>query len=119
MEISEIKDDNGFCSDNVKNLDRIKENLPINDVFQAQADIFKALSDPTRLKILNILSKGELCACELIYVLNTPQSTTSHHLNVLKSVGLIKSRKEGVWIHYKLSDPRVHKIIHKLVNGSN
>ena len=53
------------------------------------------------------LKHGELCVCEIIAVLEKPQPTVSHHLNLLKNAGLLKWRKEGVWIHYKLSNTKL------------
>lgn len=64
------------------------------------AKVYKALSDETRLKILAYLLAGELCVCELSDALGKPQSTVSHHLFLLQTAGLIKSRKQGTWILY-------------------
>jgi ArsR family transcriptional regulator len=61
---------------------------------EVEAEIFKAMSDPCRLKILMLLKEGELCACEIMVGLERPQSTTSHHLSILKDAGLIKERKD-------------------------
>ncbi|MGI6465017.1 MAG: ArsR/SmtB family transcription factor [Methanobacterium sp.] len=75
----------------------------------------KALSDPTRLKILYLLSEGELCVCEIICALDKPQSSISHHLNILKNLGFIKGRKEGVWIHYSLTSPKIADMVKELI----
>lgn len=88
--------------------------VPKDKQLQTRSEIFKALSDPTRLKILYLLSKGELCVCEIIMALDKPQSTISHHLNVLKNSGLIQGRKEGVWIHYSLSHTQLVDIMEKM-----
>lgn len=66
--------------------------------------VFKAVADATRLKILKLLAKGELCICEIMLALNKPQSSISHNLSILEDAGLIKERKEGKWCHYRLSD---------------
>lgn len=66
------------------------------------ARIFKALSDETRLRIIALLTVGELCVCDLMAILQLPQSTVSRHLAYLKNVGLVDDRREGVWMHYKL-----------------
>jgi len=66
--------------------------------------IFKALSDETRLKILKLLNRGELCVCEIVAALNMIQPKVSFHLGVLKEAGLIKDRKQGKWIHYSIDD---------------
>jgi ArsR family transcriptional regulator len=72
---------------------------------------FKALSDETRLRIMVLLTKGELCVCDLMFVLDEPQSKVSRHLAYLKHSGLTNSRRAGVWMHYWLKEPRneVHK----------
>jgi ArsR family transcriptional regulator len=63
---------------------------------------FHALSDPTRLQIVEMLSHGERCVCELQDVLDAAQSRLSFHLRVLKDAGLVTDRREGRWIHYAL-----------------
>jgi ArsR family transcriptional regulator, arsenate/arsenite/antimonite-responsive transcriptional repressor len=65
--------------------------------------LFRALSDRTRLRILNLLTTGELCVCDLVSVLGVPQPTVSRHLAYLRKVGLVTARKEGVWCYYQLS----------------
>jgi len=64
--------------------------------------IFRALSDRTRLRILNLLRGGELCVCDLVDVLEVPQPTASRHLAYLRKVELVRSRKEGLWHYYRL-----------------
>ncbi len=65
--------------------------------------IFKALSDDTRLRILGLLVQGELCVCDLVAVLDLPQSTVSRHLAYLRNSGLVDGRRQGVWMHYRLA----------------
>ncbi len=66
---------------------------------------FRALSDETRLRIVMLLTEGELCVCDLMAVLGEPQSKVSRHLAYLKYSGLTSSRRGGVWMHYSLNDP--------------
>jgi len=66
--------------------------------------IFKALSDQTRLRIVKLLDKGELCVCDIVEALDVVQSKASFHLAVLKDAGLLKCRKQGKWIHYSLNE---------------
>jgi ArsR family transcriptional regulator len=66
--------------------------------------IFKALSDETRLRILKLLDRDELCVCDIFTALDMSQPKVSFHLNVLKEAGLIRDRKHGRWIHYGLDD---------------
>lgn len=64
--------------------------------------IFKALGDPNRLSILEILMKEEKCACELLAGLDIGQSTLSHHMKILAEAGLVTCRRVGKWTHYTL-----------------
>jgi ArsR family transcriptional regulator len=68
--------------------------------------MFRAFSDPTRLRILNLLLPGELCVCEIVNTLRIPQPTASRHLSYLRRAGLVESRRDGLWIHYKLAAPQ-------------
>ena len=63
---------------------------------------FKALSDPTRLRILELLRRGENCACILLEDLPSTQSGLSYHMKILSEAGLVGSRQEGKWIYYSL-----------------
>jgi ArsR family transcriptional regulator len=73
----------------------------------AAADaVFAAFSDQTRLRILNILSSGETCVCDLMGVLGVPQAKVSRHLATLRKVGLVKARKQGLWHYYSLAPAR-------------
>lgn len=65
---------------------------------------FKALSDETRLRILALLTQGELCVCDLMAVLQLPQSTISRHLAYLRNSGLVADRRQGVWMYYRLEN---------------
>lgn len=68
------------------------------------ARIFKALADETRLRILTLLLAGELCVCEVMAVLDLPQSTASRHLAYLRNAGWVLDRRQGVWMYYRLND---------------
>lgn len=68
--------------------------------------VFRALSDQTRLRILNLLRGGELCVCHLVAVLGVPQPTASRHLSYLRKAGLVVARKQGLWSYYRLSPAR-------------
>lgn len=67
-------------------------------------NIFKALSEETRLRIIRLLEHGELCVCDLVTALDMVQPKVSFHLAVLKEAGFIKDRKQGKWTHYSLDD---------------
>jgi len=76
-------------------------------MFEEPAQLFKALSDETRLRILALLlAHGELCVCDLIATLQLPQSTVSRHLAYLRKTGLVRDRREGLWMYYSLYPKR-------------
>ncbi len=64
----------------------------------------KAVSDPSRLRMLKLLENGELCVCDIMAVMGLGQSTASKHLGILKAAGFVQSRKQGTWSYYRLSD---------------
>src|SRR5262252_3479152 len=67
--------------------------------------LFKALGDATRLRILALLVGGEICVCDIHDALRLPQPTVSRHLAYLRREGLVETRREGLWIHYRLASP--------------
>jgi ArsR family transcriptional regulator len=82
-----------------------------------QLNIFKALSDENRLRVLLMLKKRPLCVCEMHEVLNIALSTLSAHLKLMKNTGLIEDEKEGRWVIYRLSQNRfLHKLLETLEN---
>lgn len=70
---------------------------------QKNANVFKALCDPNRLAILELLRSGEKCACVLLEDLDLKQSGLSYHMKILCASGIVASRQEGKWTHYRLS----------------
>jgi len=68
------------------------------------AEIFKALSDGTRIRILNLLLKGELCVCDIEVILKLSQTNVSRHLAKLKYAGILDMRKELTWVYYNIKD---------------
>ena len=75
---------------------------PLNDM----ETLFKSLGDATRLRILGLLLTGEVCVCDLHDTLGIPQPKASRHLAYLRAAGLVDARREGQWMHYRLSDSR-------------
>lgn len=67
------------------------------------AHLFKALSEPIRLRIIALLTGGERCVCDLMAVLDLPQSTVSRHLSALRNSGWVEGRREGLWMYYRLT----------------
>lgn len=74
---------------------------------EAKSKVFKALAEPTRLRILALLSFREMCVCEVMVALDLTQPTASHHLRILENVGLVDDRKEGKWVFYRIKSPEV------------
>jgi ArsR family transcriptional regulator, arsenate/arsenite/antimonite-responsive transcriptional repressor len=68
------------------------------------AHVFRALADETRLRILALLRDGEVCVCHIQGGLQLPQPTISRHLAYLRRSGLVEARREGTWMHYKLTE---------------
>ena len=67
-------------------------------------NVFKALSEETRLRIVKLLEHGELCVCDIVAALDMIQPKVSFHLAVLKDAALLKDRKQGKWTHYSIAD---------------
>ena len=65
--------------------------------------IIKAISDETRLKIIDILSCGEMCACDILVLVDVSQSTLSYHMKILTDCGLVNGRKDGSWMRYSIN----------------
>jgi ArsR family transcriptional regulator len=84
--------------------------------YEENARIIKALSDPNRLKIIDILSCGERCACDILEKFHFSQPTLSHHMKVLMACGLVDCRKEGLWSYYYLNSTNCNKLILFLMN---
>ena len=80
----------------------------------ALTGVYAALADPTRLRILSLLAHGEICVCHIHASLDVPQPTASRHLAYLRRSGLVETRREGVWMHYRvaeIADPVVAAVV--------
>ncbi|MEA4928752.1 MAG: metalloregulator ArsR/SmtB family transcription factor [Candidatus Limiplasma sp.] len=75
----------------------------MEESYAEQARVFKAVCDENRLKILSLLRKGEKCACVLLEKLDMGQSGLSYHMKILVESGIVTSRQEGKWVHYRIS----------------
>lgn len=76
--------------------------------------LFRALADPTRLRLINLMAGQELCVCYFIEVIGAPQPKISRHLAYLRRAGIVSARREGKWMHYRLtvpSDPHAASIL--------
>lgn len=75
------------------------------------AQAFKALGDDNRLRIIELIaSQGEMCACRILDELDIAQPTLSHHMKLLKDAGLVKTRKQGRWMHYSMDRSMLESI---------
>lgn len=102
------------CSCNIIHTNKVEEsieNLLPDKLIGDVADFFKIFSDKTRLKIITILLKNELCVCDIAAVLNMSQSSISHQLRILRQFRIVKNRKEGKVVYYSLDDSHVENII--------
>jgi ArsR family transcriptional regulator len=77
------------------------------------ANIFKALADPTRVRIVSVLAQTELCVCDLSATLGMTQSAISHQLRFMRDMRLVKSRKEGRMVYYALDDEHIHDLFRR------
>lgn len=86
-----------------------------NNCYKEYADIFKVLSDSTRLQIFSLLSTSiEICGCEILEKVSITQPTLSYHMKLLCESGLAKGRKDGAWMRYSLNQQTVNQLKHFL-----
>ena len=83
-------------------------------VYEERAKVFKALCDERRQRILELLHTGQKCACVLTEEMGMPQSSLSYHMKILCDSGIVTSREEGKWIHYRISQQGSEKAIQLL-----
>jgi DNA-binding transcriptional ArsR family regulator len=77
------------------------------------AAIFKALADPTRVRIVSVLAHTELCVCDLAATLGMTQSAVSHQLSLMRTMRVVKSRKEGRMVYYTLDDEHIRDLFQR------
>lgn len=75
------------------------------------ARVLKALSDPNRLRIIDMLASGEMCSCRILEFFDFTQPTLSHHMKVLTECGLLNCRKEGLWSYFSLNHQNYNKLM--------
>ena len=109
----------GICpaenaSEYASELKQLADRVINADFVKRQSKFFSALADETRLRILRLLMIREMCVCEIMVALDLTQPTASHHLNLLENAGLVKDRKEGKWVFYKIANPKIINDMRKL-----
>lgn len=105
---------NDICSTEVvdlKKVEMVSNLLPTDLENQSMADMFKALSDPTRLRIVQALALEELCVCDIAALINVSISAISHQLRMLRNLKIVKFRKAGKMVYYSLDDDHVKNLI--------
>ena len=98
------------CDVSVVHLDAVlaaRRALPAGDRLAGLADLFAALGDPTRLRLVAALADRELCVCDLAAAIGQSESAVSHHLRLLRSLGLVRARRQGRLAFYALDDDHV------------
>jgi ArsR family transcriptional regulator, arsenate/arsenite/antimonite-responsive transcriptional repressor len=91
---------------------QLKSRMGENErTFRQVRDCFAALGDVTRLKMLKIIGDEELCSCEVMAALELTQPTASHHLGILEKAGLLSSKRNGKWVFYRISNPKVRRLL--------
>ena len=100
-----------FVSVDDKKVERIKKAIPEESVGQKLAEIFRVLSDPTRLKVIAALEIEELCVCDLAALTSLTQSLVSHHLQSLRHMNIVKYRREGKMAFYSISDSHIRAMM--------
>jgi DNA-binding transcriptional ArsR family regulator len=106
------------CADIYMHEDRVQEalaRLVDDDQVERLAGIFRALGDPTRVRIVSLLAGGELCVCDLAAALGMTQSAVSHQLRTLRDLGLVRWRRDGRQVFYTLDDEHVADLFYRAV----
>ena len=94
-----------------RRIEQVKEEMPSVEIIERTCNTFRMLGEPSRLKIVMALAKGEMCVYHLVKCCGGTQSGTSHQLRILKQMDLIKFRRDGKNILYSLADDHVRTIL--------
>ena len=102
-----------LCEDHIVDREKVQRAaraLPGQQILNGLAETFKVLSSPSRLKIIHALAEEELCVCDLAVLLGSTDSAVSHQLRILRTMRLVKYRREGKLAYYSLDDQHVHQL---------
>jgi len=108
--LKKLTEDKEICqvsASDANELEKIKKTMLEEEKINLLSQTFKALADPTRLKIIYVLSRSPLCVCDIAQLLDMTQSAISHHLRLLRNLKLVKFKKEGKMVIYSLDDYHV------------
>ena len=100
-------------------VERIVHEMPPEEDLYDLADFFKVFADTTRIKILYVLLKQEMCVCDIAQTLEMTQSAISHQLRILKQMDLVKNRRDGKTIYYSLADAHIVSILNQGMDHIN
>lgn len=84
--------------------------------YEARAKLFRIMGEPMRLAILDMISCGEMCACDILEGLTISQSTLSHHMRVLLQAEIVTARKDATWVYYSIN-PKMVSELHDILDG--
>lgn len=104
---------------NEKKTSIIIQDMPDDGLLMNLSELFKIFGDSTRIKILYVLSKSEICVCDISRLTDISQSAISQHLRILKQANLVKYRREGKNLYYSIADSHVHTIINMGIEHIN
>lgn len=90
---------------------KVEDEMPGEETIRELADFYKVFGDATRVRILCVLLRAEVCVCDLAEILGMTQSAISHQLRILKQMKLVKNRREGKTVYYSLADGHIQTII--------
>ncbi|MEG2082587.1 MAG: metalloregulator ArsR/SmtB family transcription factor [Oscillospiraceae bacterium] len=99
------------CAAHAQTVSQAKSSMPTDKEISGISAFFKVLGDPTRIRLMCVLEKGELCVCDLAVALDMTKSAISHQLSGLRSAKLVKSRREGKNIYYSVDDDHVREVL--------
>jgi len=103
-----------YCQDRCIHEEKVAQaltRLPAEDTIRTLSETYKALSDPSRLKIVSALIDDELCVCDLASVCKISESAVSHQLRALRNLRIVRNRREGKIVYYRLDDSHVRDLI--------
>ncbi len=92
-------------------LERARTILPAQGEIERMGDLFKAMADPGRVQILMALDVQEMCVCDLAALLGVSESAASHQMRILRTMNLVKNRREGQVLYYRLVDDHVMQLV--------
>jgi DNA-binding transcriptional ArsR family regulator len=111
VEIMPVNDICKIDSVDHEKVEQVRKTFPDQTVIVNLADFFKAIGDPTRLKIVLALMKEELCVCDLAALINVTVSGISHQLRILRGLKIVRNRKEGKMVYYSLADNHIEQLV--------